>query len=213
MFDTKIWIGSNKHSQNNKLGTCSASQDDIEVERGFKPQPGMRTNLQIDWSNQSDVFKEFIVQNTRRCKQAHAKQHTQIDLKPPPMIASTKAVLSDDSSIEVIKKSTKQEVIKKPRANNSNGLVASMHSRIVKKSKNNLTRAISDRMDDRLNKGEKCKVKELKNVILALEQTETSNTHISTINNVTNDGVDLTDDLYPVSSDKVLDCVRVYCDI
>ena len=72
-YDTKILIGSNKHSQNNKLGTLS-SQDDVHIASEFKPCPGMRTNLQIDWGNQSKAFKEFIDEKSSGIKKEPIKR-------------------------------------------------------------------------------------------------------------------------------------------
>ena len=210
MFDTKILIGgSDKHAKNNKLGsTAISSNDDIEV-ISFKPQPGMRTNLQIDWSKQSNAFKDFMdmksskngIQNTTETKVAS---------KPPVCIDRA---LSYDPSVEVIENMVKQEDITKPKAKTCNDLASLMYTRIVKKSKNKLTKAISERMADRSNDETKAKVKEIKNVVLTLESSHNNESNISIIKSVTNDGCDLIDDIYPVSSDEVLERVRVYHDV
>ena len=68
-------------------------------------------------------------------------------------------------------------------------------------------------MADRSNDETKAKVKEIKNVVLTLESSHNNESNISIIKSVTNDGCDLIDDIYPVSSDEVLERVRVYHDV
>ena len=80
------------------------------------------------------------------------------------------------------------------------------------KSKAQLTTAINERIKDKSNERVKDKVKDLKNVIVTLQQSERDGTHISTIRNVTNDGKDISD-TSSLNSEDVLERVKVYHDI
>ena len=56
-FDTKsLTSGNPKHARNNKLG---GAQHDLEL------HPGIVSNLEIDWANQSTQFQEFIDKKSR----------------------------------------------------------------------------------------------------------------------------------------------------
>ena len=57
VFDTKlISSGGSKHATNNKLG---------HVQHELELHPGMDSNLDIDWSNQSSEFKEFMLNKSQ----------------------------------------------------------------------------------------------------------------------------------------------------
>ena len=112
-----------------------------------------------------------------------------------------------------MKKVDVEEAITKPKAKSLNEIVREMHTRILKKSKNKLTVAINDRIKDKDNDEIKTNVKELKNVIVTLEQSERDGNHLSTIRNVTNDGNDLFSSTSSINSNDVLERVKIYHDI
>ena len=55
LFDTKLIAGSNQHSANNKLGGEMGGCNEE-----FITHAGMKSNLDIDWSMQSNDYIQFI---------------------------------------------------------------------------------------------------------------------------------------------------------
>ena len=229
-FSTKSLIGNDKHSKNNRLGvteTLDAGRSpghnydnndcDIEVLEVYKPKPGMRTNLQIDWNNQSKQFQEFLqmksTQNDINYEKHERKKHNS-SKKPSvqPMKLKGTYLSSDDSSCMILDQEDKVKVIKNPQEKTKHVKISNMHDRIMIKSKAQLTTAINERIKDKSNERVKDKVKDLKNVIVTLQQSERDGTHISTIENVTNDGEDI-NETSSLNSEDVLERVKVYHDI
>ena len=230
-FSTKSLIGSNKHSKNNRLGVSEELHDgkeigsdkdvgsEVEVIGSYKPMPGMRTNLEIDWSNQSNEFVKFLqlkstmndindVIPKRTAKRDKKKSTT----KPPPtQFVKIERKPSDDSSSMILNQD-QVEVFKSSKEKSLQIAFNDMHDRILVKTKSQLTAAINNRIKDKSNETAKEQVLELKNVIAILQQSERDGTHLDTIRNVTNDGKDICD-TSSLNSEDVLERVKVYHDI
>ena len=197
IFDTRMIAGTNKHSTNNRLAHQTTNAGTAS---GISP--GMRTNLEIDWSNQCDDYCHFI-----------ENYH---DIKSVPIKIEK---LSDDE-IEIIEvrkpkvievKSTEHSTstaLNRASENDSSLVqkVAVMHTRIMKKVPNKLTKAIKDTLDCNNHDETMNVAKSLKQTVLKLEQSENDNTHINTIKSVTDDGKCIES----LSSEEVLERVQLF---
>ena len=179
----------------------------------------MRTNLEIDWSNQSNEFVKFLqLKSTmndindvipKRTEKRDKKKST---TEPPPtQFVKIEKKHSDDSSCMILNQD-QVEVFNNPKEKTVQVALNDMHDRILVKTKSQLTAAINNRIKDKSNETAKEQVLELKNVIAILQQSERDGTHLDTIRNVTNDGKDICD-TSSLNSEDVLERVKVYHDI
>lgn len=173
-FDTRCIAGRNRHAVNNKLG----------VREKHVINPGMKSNLKIDFSDQSEAYKSFIgIKTSKNAKDCSVKIE----------ISSS----NDSSIIEVIESPKKKQVF---------SYVENMHERVMTRARRDISRSIEDRMNSD-NDEKKKLTKKFKKTIQLLESSEKDNTHLNTIRNVTDNGTRI------LSSQDVLDRVKLYHDI
>ena len=215
-FNTKLIAGNNQHSTNNKLGG-----DFNGSKNSFEPHAGMKSNLEIDWSKQSDQYIDLIEHYSDVKKEAKGKPEPIIDdyeddddsiqfLNVKPAAKKHK----DDVIInrEYTKKSTAVQPLVKIKSefgnNSSVSKVSNMHSRIIKKARNKLTRAIKKTLETPSSEEVKVQARKLKSTVLMIENSEITNSNLNIIKAVTSDGKDL--ELDNVSSEEVLERVSLY---
>ena len=83
-----------------------------------------------------------------------------------------------------------------------------MHSRIIKKARNKLTRAIKKTLETPSSEEVKGQARKLKSTVLMIEHSKNTNSNLNIIKAVTSDGKDL--ELDNVSSEEVLERVSLY---
>ena len=179
MFDTRCISGRNRHAINNKLATRENTNF----------HPGMKTNLKIDFTNQSEEYKTFI-----EVKPAKKEKESSVKIE----ICS-----SNDSDII--------EVIESPKKKQAFSYVEQMHNRVMTRARQDLSRSIEARMKN--DNDQKRKItKTMKETVKKLEQSELDKKHLNTIRNVTENGMKL-NCKQPLSSPEVLDRIKLYHDI
>ena len=166
-FDTHAIYGSNKHSQNNKLADMAYSSASLGR------QPGMISNLEIDYGNQSKDFKQFLsrksnMQHDIMRKRHHddpyeeysfAKIHKENEYLHSPI--KIEKVMSSNNKIDVLcvddgsNSTSSIEVldVKKPSANlELDSVIKKMHNRVLKCARRKLTKLIQEKMGLKQNK-------------------------------------------------------------
>ena len=179
IFDTRCISGRNRHAINNKLATRENTNF----------HPGMKTNLKIDFTNQSEEYKTFIeVKPAKKEKESYVK---------------IEICSSNDSDII--------EVIESPKKKQAFSYVEQMHNRVMTRARRDLSRSIEARMKNDNDKKRKI-TKTMKETVKKLEQSELDKKHLNTIRNVTENGMKL-NCKQPLSSPEVLDRIKLYHDI
>ena len=179
IFDTRCISGRNRHAINNKLATRENTNF----------HPGMKTNLKIDFTNQSEEYKTFIeVQPAKKEKESSVK---------------IEICSSNDSDII--------EVIESPKKKQAFSYVEQMHNRVMTRARRDLSRSIEAQMKNDNDKKRKI-TKTMKETVKKLEQSELDKKHLNTIRNVTENGMKL-NCKQPLSSPEVLDRIKLYHDI
>ena len=203
-FDTKVIVNADgKHSKNNKLA------DDCKP---MKIQPGMQSNLQIDWSDQSNVFQDFLDKKSK----GDVICYNLTNDEENPQVEVMNKTPSESATVYHSNVNCDNEMIKKPKAINIDDEALNMHQRIVRKARCIVTREIKKRLDGgECHSAEQKKyVRNAKKLVLQLELSETQNTHLNAIKTVTDDGyMLLPSSTQSVDSDTVLDRIKLFHDI
>ena len=188
IFDTRSISGSNKHAANNRLVGESPSSS---------PNRGMRSNLEIDFSNQNTAFKNYF-SGTNKCLPCSSNNE--------PI-----EILSDSSVDDVVVNVKVEDKEKQNGGKRSvDVLVEEMHNRIMHRARRHLSLAIESRMKDDDSVKKKL-VKELKRTVRNLEISEENNNHVNAIKSVTESGRRLYEDAIDrLSSEEVLDRVIIF---
>ena len=206
-FDTKSLVGSeDKHAVNNRLKSIAGNSTP------FKPAPGMRTRLDIDYGNISTSFEETIsgfqnidnvidMSDCQEEKKPAAKRNPKTE-----QICSNKKELGHASknAISLLESSSDEE---------DNGIFEKMHDRMIKRARLNISSSIEARMNDNDNIEKKKETSKWKKTLSKLNNAKKEGMHIDILNDVStlSDGNILKSN-DPPSSQDMLERVSIYYD-
>ena len=221
-FDTRLIAGNNQHSSNNKLGGEMVGEEDSEM----RFHPGMKSNLDIDWSIQSNEYIDFIgnyVQSKNSLTE-NKKDSSPIILEDETsdnevqivnvMKMSTgrndkekKVIFKNDHAVKPAPIQLAKKIKLETNIDIENDMLLKMHNRVITKARKQLTSAIKETL---MNNSEdtKSNARKLKSTVMMIEKSEASKANINIIKAVTSDGKDL--ELNNVSSSEILDRVSLY---
>ena len=217
-FDTKLLAGNDQHARNNKLGKMS------EYEM-YKPEPGMKSNLDIDWSNQCDEYTNMIGNfdnvkkelTTKPSKGTNEFENDDDSIEITKIIncVSNTLVIKDENDLDIKKPTAKELALMKKMTvvTAKSEPVERMHNRVMKKARSKLTLAIKNTLETDANDA-KAKALSLKNTVRSIENSVREQRHVDIIKSVTSDGKDLEyDGIDTIDSNDVYERVKLFHDL
>ena len=225
-FDTKLIAGSNQHSTNNKLGGDIGGPHEE-----FTTHAGMKSNIDIDWSIQSNDYIDFIDKYAVTKKSLNEKKTQEASI----MLLDNSSSDDEVQIVEVMKvaRNTKydkercilnkdrhilkpaaiqlaKKIKTEPTTEKRNDILENMHSRVITKARSQLTSAIKKTLENKSDET-KIKARKLKSTVLMIEKSEMSKSNINIIKAVTSDGKEL--EIDNVNSEEILERVSLYHDL
>ena len=199
----------------------------------YKPEPGMRSNLEIDWSNQSDEYSHLIgnyatvkkeILETASLKLQFDSDEDSIEImkvKPGKSSKYNRMIVENHNKkypaldFLELKKKGEEPTVKQESSVSSSGSTAvnKMHSRVIKKARSKLTHAIKKTLENNSDEFKNV-ARSLKNTVLKIEDSVNQNRHLDIIKSVTSDGTDLEHSaIETLDSTDVLDRVKLFHDL